>query len=464
MTSLVALCSTVTVALKRYFRSKGLWFLLSAGLLGVRFWVPREDGTAIIIAVNHQLPVMTSAMLGTSLGVVVGSLLLPLGFLYLRSNTTKRQPWNLVEVTPASRFAITLGSFFADTVIFAVVLAVLSVAGCLLAWLTLQPGEVHVGQIAGSLWLIGLPALMGVAALRILLDTIPATRGALGDVVFLGFWLVSLVMGLLAAGSRSGYTTSLLDFGGFIQPILYASGPGSKHLQIGWGGSILPTPLKIDVLPLLFSKAYIEARVTWAVLAVFVATAAGALWWPHASRRLKKTAQVMRRFFPQASPQPMLSAAPAPPSRHPMPNLIAAEFRLIGSGRIFVILASIVSFSGFFANYRHIVSPAILFLLSFALPAQGGLEEARGLLTLTSSTFMPPMNRRFAFCCAGFAWSVLLSLPALLVHWSIQMAWIATVIGLGASLLTITFAAISHSAFAPRLMLLILWYGYLASK
>ena len=49
--------------------------------VGARFMVARDDGSGVQIAIGQHLPVMSSAMLGVSLGIVVSTLLLPVGFL-----------------------------------------------------------------------------------------------------------------------------------------------------------------------------------------------------------------------------------------------------------------------------------------------------------------------------------------------------------------------------------------------
>lgn len=84
MSALAVARSSLSTSLVRYSRSWGLWLLLLIAPVGARFWVPREDGTAIVISINEQLPVMTSAVLGVCLGVVVSTLLLPAAYLYLR--------------------------------------------------------------------------------------------------------------------------------------------------------------------------------------------------------------------------------------------------------------------------------------------------------------------------------------------------------------------------------------------
>ena len=102
MTALAIAQSSFITSLLRYSRSWGLWLLLLVAPGGARFMISNDDGQGIQIAVGQHLPVMTSAVLGVSLGVVVSTLLLPIGYIFLRSNTTRNQPWQVEEVTAAA--------------------------------------------------------------------------------------------------------------------------------------------------------------------------------------------------------------------------------------------------------------------------------------------------------------------------------------------------------------------------
>jgi hypothetical protein len=188
------------------------------------------------------------------------------------------------------------------------------------------------------------------------------------------------------------------------------------------------------------------------------------LYRPHrASGRARLRGALARLFAPGPPPAADPAAPAARRSVMPWIGLVAAEFRLIGAGRPFHVLAVITAASGVLADYRHIGSPAALLLLIFGLVAHAGRSEARGLLALTATAPLAPIARRIAFVAAGAGWSSLLALPATLDHLSPEPLLLALVTGGGASLAAMTLATISRSAFAPRLVLLVFWYGYLSS-
>ena len=109
---------------------------------------------------------------------------------------------------------------------------------------------------------------------------------------------------------------------------------------------------------------------------------------------------------------------------------------------------------------RHGASPAGLLLLVFALSAHAGRSEARGLIALTRVAPLAPMLRRAAFIIAGAAWSTLLALPALVRAGTLPNCELAAGTGGVAALVAITLASLTGSAFASRLVLLVIWYGY----
>ncbi len=99
-------------------------------------------------------------------------------------------------------------------------------------------------------------------------------------------------------------------------------------------------------------------------------------------------------------------------------------------------------------------------MLIFSLSAHAGRSEARGLLALTRMTLFAPMARRAAFVVASAGWTTLLAVPALVRAPSLETLATAASTGAIAAAVASALAALSGSAFAPRLVLLVLWYGY----
>lgn len=461
MTGTSIVHSSFATDLKRYGRSWGLWLILLAGPVGARFMVARDDGSGVQIAIGGHLPVLTSATLGVSLGIVVSTLLLPAGFIYLRSNTTRQQPWQIAEVTPASRVAVALGRFAADLAVLAGMLTTLTLAGWFLGWLIVS-GPFEPLAIAWTLWIIAAPALIGLAALRALFDAVPLLRRGLGELLFFIVWMTSLVVAFLSATQRSSLSANLFDFPGFVRPLAGATPAASQDISIGVT-QIATGRVPLDVIAGLSAPGYIASRLTWIAIAVGLVVLAGLVYRPHRARQRRAAGRIARWLAPGDPPAARSDAPAARPAALPWLGLIVAEVRLIGAGRAFKLLAAVAALVGLIGDYRHMGSPAALLLLVFALSAHAGRSEARGLRALTVTAGYPPLARRAAFVVAGCAWALAMALPAALVHMSPVPLTLALVTGGVAAIVASLLATVSGSGVAARLVLLIAWYGYLSS-
>lgn len=458
------LASSLVNALRRYQRSVSLWLLLIAAPIAARYMIPMgPDAEGVRIIIGTQLPEMTSGFLGVSLGIVVSTLVLPVAWLYLRTNTTRRQPWQVEEVTAASHVAIALGRFAADAAVLLAMLAVLTLSGIFLGWLIIPQGTLNFAEIAFPLWVIAAPALLGLAALRTFFDARPLMRGAMGDVAFLVLWMTSIVLPAVAMGAERTFSTNMLDFTGFASPLLVGAPAGTDSFVIG-GGEVTPGRVQLDVFAGLLSPGYLASRLTWLAIAVGLAVLAGVLHAPHRARR---KAGLGDRFSRLVTRPPSRAVVNAPPARFSVAGpigLVIAEMRLIGSGWAFPVLAVIAAgVSAVLPDFRHGGSAAGLLVLAFALSAHAGRSEARQLVSLTRLAVHGPMLRRAAFVIGGIMWSVLLALPAILRHPPLYVLTIASASGAVAGVAAIGLSALTGSAVAARLVLLAAWYVYLSS-
>jgi hypothetical protein len=456
--------SSLTTSLLRYGRSRALWLMLLVAPLGARYMLPFEDGGGIKIAVGDALPLMTSSFLGVSLGIIVSTLVMPIAWLYLRSNTTRRQPWQVEEVSVGSRVAIALGRFLADVAVLLGVLAALNVAGVYLSTFMLEGDALNIAELSFAMWVVAGPAMIGVAALRILFDARPLLRSGFGDFAYFCVWIGSLAAPIATdKAAHSTFASNMWDFAGFVTPLKYGAPPGTDSFSIG-GGFAATGTIDVDVMAGLMSPGYLESRLAWIGIAIALVVFAGLIYAPHKAK--KKTALTGRiGALLNAGPPPRASAdAPAAkPAFAGALGLVASEFRLIGAGRAFLLLAAIVLAITFVApDFRHTGSAAALLLLLFAFSAHAGRSEARGLITLTKVAPFAPMARRAAFVMAGAMWSTLLALPAAAPAVAMDVLPLAAATGASAAGVAILLSTLTGSSFAARLVLLVLWYGYVS--
>ncbi|MCX7358770.1 MAG: hypothetical protein NT015_11620 [Alphaproteobacteria bacterium] len=460
MNAAVISASSLTTSLLRYGRSRALWLMLLVAPLGARYMLPFEDGGGVRIAVGDALPVMTSPFLGVSLGIIVSTLVLPIAWLFLRSNTTRRQPWQVEEVTIGSRVAIALGRFGADALVLLGVLAALNLAGLYLATFMLRGDALNVAELSFAMWVVAGPAVIGVAALRILFDARPLLRSGFGDFGYFCTWMGSLIAPIVTSKSAPSFASNMHDFAGFVRPLTYGAPGPADDFSIG-GGFLATGTINLDVMAGLMSPGYLESRLAWIGVAVALVVLAGVIYAPH---KAKKKAVLAGRLgaLLNAGPPPRV-VVNAPAAKRAMADavgLVVSEFRLIGSGRVFLILAAAVAVISAFTDFRHVGSPAALLLLLFALSAHAGRTEARGLVALTKVAPFAPMMRRVAFVIAGAMWTTLLALPAAAPAVALEVLPLAAASGAIAATVAIVLSTLTGSSFAARLVLLVLWYGY----
>jgi hypothetical protein len=458
--------SSFATSLLRYRRSWGLWLLLLIAPVSARYWIAGKDGAYAAIVIDGKGPLLTSAILGVSLGIIVSTILLPIVFVYLRTNTTRRQPWQIEETTVASRIAIAVGRFGADAVVLGSLLAAMNLAGWLLAWVVEPVDGVRLADISLGLWLIAAPVLMGAAALRIAFDSLRITRRAPGEVLAFFLWLILFAISVASMKPDRTFTAALFDFYGFARPIAYTLPPGDHSVVIG-RAPISAGRIALDAKGGLLSEGYSASRLSWMGLAVMLVALAGFVYRPHRSGQRFRPGGWVARLLAARPPAPALAGAPAAASaRMPGLGVFFAEFKLIARGRIWLLLALLVAALGLISDFRRIAGPAAVLLLIFGLSAHAGRCEQTGLLALTRTMIVPPFLRRAMFVLAGTAWSVLLALPAMgkaALAGSFAPVAIAPAAGAIASLLAIVLAAWARSAVAPRLILLIVWYGWISA-
>ncbi|MGO4411258.1 MULTISPECIES: hypothetical protein [unclassified Brevundimonas] len=461
--SLAVVRSSLTISLARYGRSMGLWILLLVAPVGARFMIAARGADASLIAVEDRVPWLTSPVLGMALGVVIATLLLPVAFIYLRSNVTRRQPWQVEEVSPASRIAIAYGRWLADIAVLAAVLAATTAAGCLLAVLLLPLNEVEPASIILTLWVIAAPPVAMVASLHLLFDARRWTRGPLGEVLFFVFWMGSLAV-VVIGGQAGGYAANMTDLPGFMSPISYGQG-GTDNFVIG-GAEILPgsVPIRLDVMSGVMADGYLAARLTWLGVAALVPLLAGLIYAPHALGKTRTTAAWLKILEPGQARPADPDTNPAGAGKLPLLALVVAEARLMAGSRKGLLAMALVAAVGLFAPYSIVAGPTAMLLLVFAATAHAGRSEQKGLLSLTATAALPPATRRIAFVLAGTALALVMAAPAgmrELISGDSRILLEATAVGAVTSVTAITLGALTRSATAPRLVLLIAWYFYL---
>lgn len=456
------LSSSLSTSLARYRRSKSLWLMLLTAPIAARFMISEKANEGVAITIDNQLPVLISPVLGIWLGIVVSTLVMPIAFIYLRANTTRRQPWQIEEVIAASRVKIALGRFLADSAILLAMLIALSLAGLILG-LLMTTGPWNPLQIVGLLWLVAAPTFLATAAIRILFDAIPILRGALGDVAFLVIWMTTIITSAINSELPSSLSVNIADLGGAIRPLVEGAPAGSEGFAIG-ATEIRPGRMNLDVFKGIAAEGYMLSRAVWVLLAFAIAALAGLLYRPHIAKarkqRFRWLSQLsLAKLLPTAEPRDIGAGRAAAP----VLRLVLMEMRLIAAGNLFPLLAIAAALVGLAPDYRHIGSPAALLLLVFALSAHAGRSEAKGLVALTETMQMSPGARRIAFVIGGILLSLGMAIPAAIISASFDPLQLALMTGAGAAVVAIMLAWATKSPITARILLIVGWYIYFSS-
>src|SRR6185436_10660019 len=266
--------------------------------------------------------------------------------------------------------------FGADVAVLLSLLAALNLAGLYLATFMLVGDALDVGQLSFALWLVAAPALIGLAALRILFDARPLLRSGFGDFAYFCTWIASIAVPVATEKAQPSFAANMWDFAGFVTPLKVGAPPGTNSFSIG-GGFNVTGSVHLDVMAGLLSPGYVESRIAWIGIAIAIVIIAGVIYLPHRPRRTRSLGGRIGKLLSAGQPPKAVVDAPAAkPSFAPALDLIIAEFRLIGAGRLYLVLAAVVLTLSCFAAFRHGAGPAGLLLLVFALSAHAGRSEA----------------------------------------------------------------------------------------
>jgi hypothetical protein len=446
----------------RFARSPWVWLLMLAGPILARVWIPGEGDATSVIVVNDAAPVLSSSTLGLSLGIVVSVLLLPLGYIFLRAGPTRKQPWQVQDVTAQSRVTIALGHWLADIALFALLLLGLSLAGCILAYVMLPAKAVSIPEILFTLWITALPSLGLMAGVRALFASLRFTRGGWGDFGFFIFWMVGITVGGILVTESNG--SAFVDYSGAFAPV--AANAIGDATNIGIGASpVSGKTIALNVMTPMLTADYIGSRIFWLGMGAVLATIAGWIYQTPIQRPAKKL-RWYSKFLDQV---PKLipanrAAPPAQAARFPILALIATNAKLILRSRVGIMLAIIIALAGLALPFRTIISPAALLLLILGSTAHSARSEARGMRGLLATQATPPWQRRLIDAMTIIALSIAMALPAQFrgEFNSSSPVLVGLVTGTVLALVCTGFGVLTRSAFAGRMLLLIGWYVYIS--
>ena len=443
----------------RHLRSPAIWWLAIAAPIGARFLVPDENASYSALAINEATLALDSGVIGLQLGVIMAIILSPLAYIFLRAGPTRKTPWQAENVTPARRSALALGHWLADTLALWILMLALAGAGVMLAYFRLPASEVNPFQTIFTLCLIAAPSLAFIAALRTIFSMRPLLRKAGGDVLFFFVWsiLITLSAAFFMVNVKGG--SPYIDVFGFAAPLSGATDVDIYALVVG-SAPITDNVLEIDAIAGVTDSGFLLSRLFWMIVSACLVFLSGLIFKPN---RAKWVPQQQRSNQEPAvfTPEKIRSAKP---NRAAALSQLQSEWSQILRPIWFAGILLIVAIAGAFQPFRGMVGPAIALLLIFPLTLHGarwrGAEMSR-LTDLAPNSAGAQLSKRLL---ASVLLALALCLPALgrmFASGDLFQVPDILAIGVGLPIVAIGLGHATRGPVAGRLILLILWYGYL---
>lgn len=443
------------VQILRHLRSPAIWWLAIATPIGARYLVPEVDASYSVMAVNNAKPMLDSGVIGLQLGIVMAIMLTPLAYIFLRAGPTRRQPWQAEDVTAARRSALGLGHWLADTAALWILMLALALAGVILAYFRLPAADVQPLVIVFALCVIAAPALTVIAALRTAFSMRPMLRKAGGDVLFFFIWLTMITVS--AAFFATGATSPLIDVLGMAAPISGAADVPVEFFAIGAAPNLTEF-IALDAMAGVSDPGFLFSRVFWIGVAMFLVGLSGLVFKP---RKLGFPTPQPNRGAAVFSNQPVQTVKAKKASILP---ILMSEWSQILRPIWFAAALVAVAVVGVFLPFRGMVGAALALLLIFPLTGHGARWRATEMARLTNLAPVSGVSQLALRLVASVSLALALCLPALMsmgLKGSFSQLADVAAIGIGLPALAIGLGHLTRGPVAGRLVLLILWYGYL---
>ncbi len=453
------------IQFSRYLRHPFLWLVALAIPIAARFMVPTSEASYTVVAINNAYPVLTPSVIGMELGIITALLLTPLAYMYLRSGPARITPWQVESVTPGSRISQMVGYWLADVAVLWLIMLCLAIAGVILSAFRLEFANIRPHETVIALCLIAGPALAFIAAVRIFWSARPWLRGGLGDVGFLLFWLLSMVLSILLF--QTGLPGSeFADIYGFVASM---SGAVSVPIEAYTVGSAPSANgfIEVDAMRGVTDSDFLWSRLFWVFTAFLLVCFAGLVFKPpkYGTRknRLSKLCTkllVNTKLFGAVGRIKLVIFNRSSQRLAPLWSNIS---QILMPVPLIVVVMSL-SVLGAFLPFRGGVGATLWLVLIFPLTQHSARWQSENVSQLKH---VMPMGADILWLwrlLAGVVIAFAACLPALItmiINGTIEQIPDIVFISLAVPLIAMAIGQVARSAFAGRMILLIIWYGYL---
>jgi hypothetical protein len=149
----------------------------------------------LVLQVGHARGTFNSAWVGALLSVVASAFISLAGFYFVK-NTIERdretRVGQILAATPLSKFIYVLGKVFSNLTVLTLMIAVLALSGIAMQLVRGEDRYIEVWNLVAPFIFLAFPAMVVVAAIAVLFETIPFLRGGFGNVAYFFVWTALL--------------------------------------------------------------------------------------------------------------------------------------------------------------------------------------------------------------------------------------------------------------------------------
>ena len=153
----------------------------------------------LVLQVGHVRGIFNSAWVGALLSLVASAFISLAGFYFVK-NTIQRdretRVGQILAATPLSKFIYVLGKVISNLAVLNLMIAVLALSGIAMQLLRGEDRHIEVWSLVAPFIFLALPAMVVVAAIAVMFETIPFLRGGFGNVAYFFVWTALLSMPL----------------------------------------------------------------------------------------------------------------------------------------------------------------------------------------------------------------------------------------------------------------------------
>ena len=447
--------------LKRHFRHPAIWVVIILTMIGARYFIPLPGEGYVTLSVNNAYPLASSGVIGLQLGIIAALLLTPLAYIYLRSGSTRTQPWQITDIAPSRRLALNLGQGAGDIIALWGILLCIGIAGLILCFFRLPLSAINPFHLFMTLFLVAAPALAFTAGIKRIFDARPWLRGGWGDALFFMIWLAGNIMAMALFQIEDA--PLVFDVFGFAASAFVSTSETISMLAVGSTPSGSDT-IFLDPVSGFANPEFLWARLFWLMAGASLFALSALVYRPRRIKQKKRRA-LSGGLLPAFDKMGGLTALPV----LGLFGLIHPYFRTVLSQilspkwAIPFLLA--ISLAGFVFPFRGIIGPAVLLVMTILIARYSALWEKRHLRQLRS--VMPGgVSRQFIqSAIASMLFAAIILLPAM-ISAAANGRFDVLKMDFGFMVFVMPMVLLAAGYFTRRstlglIVMLSVWYGYL---